>query len=639
MKKSKILALAVLVLGTIYLLISLSLVIDKTLIRKNNTIESETSNQQSSTSPDIDGPSNCKHEFSAEWIAENGQHFHKCTLADCNYTDTKISCSGGNATCTQKAICQFCSSPYGDIAEHIWNTSWDYSNDAGHAHNCLYGCNTHSEIQPHVPGPEATETSPQVCVECDFVIIPSKNHVHSIIEIAAKDPTCTTSGNIAYFKCSGCSKCFLDISATKEIAGSSSINIAQLGHDYSAATCTTPKTCKRSGCGNTVGQALGHTPSNNWSLDSQYHWHQCSAGGERADKSAHTPGASATEQSPQTCTQCGYVIAQKLEHTHKYGTSPKYDLDNHWYECSCGHIGNKQAHADSNKDSKCDTCKYNLPPVTSEGENLEDILGPAQITLLRPVASGVLTKSNSSAIIDYSNYADGYVMVKYIVDTTVRLKVQVQGPSTTYTYNISPHEWNVFPLSDDNGAYTIKVFKNASGNRYSVALSLKFDAKLSDEFAPFLRPNQYVNYENAVNSMNKAAEIVAGKSDTLDKVAAIYNYIIRNISYDYEKAETIQSGYLPDLDQVLAEKKGICFDYAALMAGMLRSQNIACKLVVGYADTAYHAWISVWTPNKGWIDGAIFFDGVKWQLMDPTYASALGSSIINKVNYTSKYIY
>jgi transglutaminase/protease-like cytokinesis protein 3 len=355
--------------------------------------------------------------------------------------------------------------------------------------------------------------------------------------------------------------------------------------------------------------------------------------------SSHTPGPAATEQSAQSCTQCGYVIAQKLEHTHKYGTSPKYDLDNHWYECSCGHIGNKQAHADSNKDSKCDTCKYKLPPVTSEGENLEDILGPAQITLLRPVASGVLTKSNSSAIIDYSNYADGYVMVKYIVDTTVRLKVQVQGPSTTYTYNISPHEWNVFPLSDGNGAYTIKVFKNTSGNRYSVALSLKFDAKLSDEFAPFLRPNQYVNYENAVNSMNKAAEIVAGKSDTLDKVAAIYNYIIKNISYDYEKAETIQSGYLPDLDQVLAEKKGICFDYAALMAGMLRSQNIACKLVVGYADTAYHAWISVWTPDKGWIDGAIFFDGVKWQLMDPTYASALGSSIINKVNYTSKYIY
>jgi transglutaminase-like putative cysteine protease len=139
--------------------------------------------------------------------------------------------------------------------------------------------------------------------------------------------------------------------------------------------------------------------------------------------------------------------------------------------------------------------------------------------------------------------------------------------------------------------------------------------------------------------MNKAAELAAGKSDTLEKVKAIYNYVITNISYDYAKAATVQSGYLPDLDQVLADKKGICFDYASLMAGMLRSQNIACKLVVGYANTEYHAWISVWTPEKGWVDGAIFFDGVKWQMMDPTYASSAGSDIINKVTYTSKYIY
>ena len=139
--------------------------------------------------------------------------------------------------------------------------------------------------------------------------------------------------------------------------------------------------------------------------------------------------------------------------------------------------------------------------------------------------------------------------------------------------------------------------------------------------------------------MEKAAELATGKTDTLSKVEAIYSYVINNISYDYEKAATVQSGYLPDLDQVLAEKKGICFDYAALMTGMLRSQNIACKLVIGYANTAYHAWINVWTPERGWVDGAIFFDGTKWQIMDPTYASSTGSAIINKVTYTSKYVY
>ena len=101
----------------------------------------------------------------------------------------------------------------------------------------------------------------------------------------------------------------------------------------------------------------------------------------------------------------------------------------------------------------------------------------------------------------------------------------------------------------------------------------------------------------------------------------------------------MESGYLPDLDEVLASGKGICFDYAALMAGMLRSQDIPCKLVVGYADTAYHAWISVWSPETGWIDGAIFFDGVAWQRMDPTFVSVGGNSSLNGVNYTTKYFY
>ena len=57
--------------------------------------------------------------------------------------------------------------------------------------------------------------------------------------------------------------------------------------------------------------------------------------------------------------------------------------------------------------------------------------------------------------------------------------------------------------------------------------------------------------------------------------------MVNNITYDTELAETVKSGYLPVLDKVLESKKGICFDYAALMTGMLRSQSVPCKLVVG----------------------------------------------------------
>ena len=99
------------------------------------------------------------------------------------------------------------------------------------------------------------------------------------------------------------------------------------------------------------------------------------------------------------------------------------------------------------------------------------------------------------------------------------------------------------------------------------------------------------------------------------------------------------------LDTVLDSKKGICFDYAALMCGMLRSQGVPCKLVVGYAGTTYHAWISVWSEQSGWIDGVIWFDGTAWRRLDPTFASSGGSSksildFINKdENYTVKYLY
>lgn len=266
-------------------------------------------------------------------------------------------------------------------------------------------------------------------------------------------------------------------------------------------------------------------------------------------------------------------------------------------------------------------------------------LEPAEIILLKPVASGEKTKSNASAVIDYSNTVDGYVMVKYTEETKKGLKVQVTGPETTYTYTIKCGEWVVFPLSDGNGDYKVKVYKNVVDKKYSLELSCSFSVKMKDEFAPFIRPNQYVNYENAVDTMNKAAELVAGKKDLLDKVSTIYKFVVKHLVYDYDKAATVKSGYLPDLDKVLKEKKGICFDYAALMTGMLRSQNVPCKLVVGYANEAYHAWISVWSEDTGWIEGVIFFDGVSWQRMDPTFASSSGKNTFDNVQYTAKYFY
>ena len=286
-----------------------------------------------------------------------------------------------------------------------------------------------------------------------------------------------------------------------------------------------------------------------------------------------------------------------------------------------------------------------LDEVELEDEAVALAASPALDTMLVPEASGTQTKENSKAVIDYSNTKDGYVMVKYTASTSKRLKAQLKGPTTTYTYNITAGKWETFPLSDGNGNYQVTVYENISGSKYSTVLSASFTASMTDEFAPFLRPNQYVDYENAPNTVAKAKELTAGMTDPLQKVKAVYDFVVNNLTYDKQLAATVQSGYLPVLDSVLASKKGICFDYAALMTGMLRSQGVPCKLVVGYAGTAYHAWISVWSEETGWINGAIYFDGTSWQRMDPTFASsgrqsaAIMQYIGDGKNYTAKYFY
>lgn len=265
--------------------------------------------------------------------------------------------------------------------------------------------------------------------------------------------------------------------------------------------------------------------------------------------------------------------------------------------------------------------------------------------LLLPEASGKAVQKNTRAEIDYSNTADGYVMARFTASTDKRLKVQITGPSTTYSYDLSAGSWVTFPLSDGDGQYKVMVAENTTGTKYAVVVSVSFQVKLTDEFAPFLRPNQYVDYSAAPNSVKKAAELTKDITDPLEKVAKVYDYVIGELTYDKEKAKNVKSGYLPVLDSVLEAKKGICFDYASLMAGMLRSQGVPCKLVVGYAGKAYHAWINVWTEEAGWIDAVIYFDGAAWQRMDPTFASSGKSSesimkyIGNGSNYTAKYLY
>ncbi len=262
-----------------------------------------------------------------------------------------------------------------------------------------------------------------------------------------------------------------------------------------------------------------------------------------------------------------------------------------------------------------------------------------------PQASGTVIYDNGRVTVDASNIGQGYVMVKYCGGAG-RIKVQITKNAETYTYDLNARgAYEVFPFSEGDGTYTLKVFEHVNGNQYAQAFSQSLSVSMPDPFAPFLTPNQYVNFADGGAVVQAGTQAASAAMDEIGVVTSIYNYVIGNITYDNAKAASVQSGYLPNVDQILAEKKGICFDYAAVMAAMLRSQDIPAKLVIGYTGGMYHAWINVYIESVGWIDNIIYFDGQNWSLMDPTFASSGGNDesirqyIGNAANYQAKYTY
>jgi transglutaminase-like putative cysteine protease len=219
-------------------------------------------------------------------------------------------------------------------------------------------------------------------------------------------------------------------------------------------------------------------------------------------------------------------------------------------------------------------------------------------------------------------------MVRFLANITTSVRVRITGPDEiVYQYHINtPNRWEVFTLTSGDGQYTIGIFEQIEGNRFATVLNANISVALTNEFAPFLRPNQFVNFNRNSNAVTQAARVVRGSESVIESVSRVYNFVIENIEYDEVLARNVRSGYTPDIDAVLERGKGICFDYAALMTAMLRSQGIPTKLVIGYVGDLRHAWISVHSEETGWINNIIWFDGREWRVMDPTFAASSGQN-------------
>ena len=226
------------------------------------------------------------------------------------------------------------------------------------------------------------------------------------------------------------------------------------------------------------------------------------------------------------------------------------------------------------------------------------IFAQTVLALVPAATTQDVTQTNGKLTVNVTDIGEGYFSA-YCKVSTRRMKMRVAYNEELLTYDLdSSGVEEVFPLQFGSGTYTVSLYENAGGNRYSQAGKITFEAVLEDERAAFLRPSQYVNYTEETEAVLLGQQICEGLETEKEKFEAIKAYLKKNFTYDYIRAVTVQSGTLPDIDACCAKHMGICQDLAATAVCMLRTQGVYAKLVIGYADAAYHAWVSVYVDGE-----------------------------------------
>ena len=199
----------------------------------------------------------CKHSLSSDWSTDSSSHWHQCSI-----------CKG------QK-----------DTAAHTYNREVAVEGYKKSDATCTSKATYYKSC---VCGAKGTETFESGELNSD-------SHTGSLSDWKSDD-----SNHWKEYSCCGA-------------------HVDTAAHTGGTADCQNKAVCDT--CNQPYGELGSHDPASIWSKDASGHWHVCQTANctEKFDFTAHTPGAAATEETAQTCTECGYELAPALEHTHVWG--------------------------------------------------------------------------------------------------------------------------------------------------------------------------------------------------------------------------------------------------------------------------------------------------------------------------------
>ena len=318
----------------------------------------------------------------------NGTHTRTCQRENCNATETD-TCSGGEATCTAKAICEVCKSEYGTLKAHDFTAETAEEQYLKSSSSCTekavyYKSCTVCGLSSKGTASEATFESGSVLGHEWGAWKSNGNVTHTRVcsRDASHTETESCSGGeatcIARAKCNVCNAEYGGKNPNNHagtLGGWQSdenkhwkeysccrVNDEEGSHDWDNGKVTTQPACTNAGektftcneCGRKKTEqidATGHSWKQEWNSDETHHWHECANGCDAKD--AYAEHADADKN--HICDTCGKVLSECAD-------------DNKDHKCDyCGKV--LSVCADDNKDHKCDYCGKTLSECADDNKD------------------------------------------------------------------------------------------------------------------------------------------------------------------------------------------------------------------------------------------------------------------------------
>ena len=201
-----------------------------------------------------------------------------CTTAGSYDEVVYCTACGNEVSRTQKTI---------DKLAHDYDTTkWVKADKNQHGHKCK-NCDAITDLTAHVPGAAATETTPQLCTECGYVIAPATHPVHTWVFVAETPATCNATGVKEHYKCDCRRKSVTD--GVYDIVSDTELILAINPANHTGA------------------------PDSKWHSDSANHWQEYTCCHARANEAAHSGGA-ATCTAQAVCQVCGKAYGPLAAH-------------------------------------------------------------------------------------------------------------------------------------------------------------------------------------------------------------------------------------------------------------------------------------------------------------------------------------